>query len=156
MAKYAEGTKVNSFASIEEIQRLLRARGCVEFGQMTSQNTAAVVFRYEGVPYRMQLNLPDPDDDKFTCTPSGRWSRSEKQANDAYEQEVKRLWRAILLVMKAKLVAVDEGVVTFHNEFLSYAVLGDGRSVGQHCKPLLERAKDGEALPLTLALPGGN
>lgn len=155
-SKYASGTTVSVYASMEEIQRLLRARGCNEFGSMTTGNTAAVVFRYSCIPYRMQLSLPDPNDEVFTLTPSRKWARSDKEANEAYEAEVRRRWRAMLLVLKAKLVAVDEGVVTFEDEFLAYAVLGDGRSVGEHAAPMLAQAKQSGLLPLRLALPGGS
>jgi len=50
------------------------------------------------------------------------------------------MWRALALVVKAKLGAVESHIATFEQEFLPYTVLPNGRSVGEEVLPLAEQA----------------
>lgn len=154
MSKYAQNTKVASASTLTEIQSLLARRGVRDFGQMTSDGAATVFFRKDGVNYKMSLPYPDPDSTEFTHTPQTQERRAEETRWRFYEQEVNRRFRALLIVIKAKLVAVDEGIVTFESEFLAHAVLSDGRTMMEHAQPALEAAGSGG--PMTLALPGGD
>lgn len=47
---------------------------------------------------------------------------------------MKRLWRALVLLVRAKITAVNENIVTFEEEFLSNIVMADGRTVAEHTK----------------------
>ena len=52
----------------------------------------------------------------------------------------RQTWRALALVVKAKLEAVDAGITVFEEEFLAHIVLPDGRTVGQFTLPQVESA----------------
>ncbi|MCJ2127689.1 hypothetical protein MKK51_02295, partial [Methylobacterium sp. E-045] len=41
------------------------------------------------------------------------------------------IWRALFIILKAKLVAIDRGVSTVEQAFLAHAVLPDGPTIGQ-------------------------
>ena len=45
-------------------------------------------------------------------------------------EEVRRRWRALLLVIKAKLESVESGIETFEEAFASQIVLANGQTVG--------------------------
>jgi len=64
------------------------------------------------------------------------------------------LWRALALVVKAKLEAVEVGISTFDEEFLSNIVLPDNTTVGAHMIPQVERSYLDGSMPLML--PAGN
>ena len=53
------------------------------------------------------------------------------------EQEVRRRWRALLLVIKAKLEAVESGISTMDSEFLAFVVLPSGMTFGEWAAPQL-------------------
>ena len=59
--------------------------------------------------------------------------------------------------MKAKLEAVDAGISTFEDEFLSATLLPDGHTVGEWAQPQLEHAYSTGLMPgrMLLALPEG-
>jgi hypothetical protein len=64
-------------------------------------------------------------------------------------QACRQRWRALALVIKAKLEAVESGITTFEDEFLAHIVMPDGKRVADHVKPTIARVYDGgQMLPL--------
>lgn len=73
-----------------------------------------------------------------------------------WEQEVRQHWRALALLVKAKLAAVEAGITTFESEFLAHIVIpglgGKTTTVGEYTLPRIEKGYlDGRLPPL---LPG--
>ncbi|MFI4881404.1 MAG: hypothetical protein ACIAQU_02340 [Phycisphaerales bacterium JB064] len=148
---YAKGTSVSVAKTKGEIEDLLGRYGCDKFIAGTEGARAMLGFRIPGgeghpLQVRITLELPDPDDDAYWMTPAKGKMRSADAARAAWEQACRSKWRALYLVMKAKLVAVDEGISTIEREFLPDVVTEDGTTV--------ERRIAG-AQPLGLALAGG-
>jgi hypothetical protein len=131
MSRYAENTTVSTDRSRGEIESTLRRYGADQFVSGWDAYKAMLGFRVHERHVRFELPMPDRDDPVFTQTPSGRWARSSKQQDEAYEQEVRRRWRALNLAVKAKLEAVETGIASFDDEFLAYLVLPGGATVGQ-------------------------
>jgi hypothetical protein len=136
--RYAAKTAVGADRSKAEIERLLERYGADRFMSGWGEGQAFLGFRCEGRMVKFVLPLPDQDDDEFRLTPTGRERRSGQ--SKAYEQEIRRRWRALALVIKAKLEAVETGITTFESEFLAYIVLPDGQTVGDHVRPAIEQA----------------
>lgn len=149
MPKYAQNTEVSSSRSREEIERTLAKYGADEFMYGWKSGSAVVGFRMNDRLVRFLLPMPDPDDPEFTQTPTGR-ERSERQQREAYEQATRQRWRALALVIKAKLEACDAGISEFESEFLANIVLPDGKTVGDHSIPLIQQAYDSGRTPLLL------
>ena len=138
---YAEGTGVPVEKSKAEIERLLTRYGADQFVSGWSQNEARIQFRASGRMVRFTLVMPDPTNKEFTRHPRYKWQeRSKDAAKKAYDQEVRRRWRAVALVVKAKLEAVNTGITTFEEEFMAHIVMPDGKTVGQHAAPMIEAA----------------
>ena len=154
MARYAEGTDVSSDRSQAEIQRVVRSYGAVAYGYGWEDGRALVTFQCSGRRIRFVVPLPDPNADRFILTPTGK-ARTATAACDSYEQEVRRLWRALALVIKAMFEAAASGIVTFEEAFLPYTLLPTGRTVAEHALPEVERSYAGQlpAGPGFLALP---
>jgi hypothetical protein len=112
-------------------------RGSFMYGW--DENRALLAFVANGRQVRFVLPLPDRDDPEFTRTPTGR-ERTASAASEAYEQAVRQRWRALALVIKAKLEAVDTGIVDFTSEFLAHLVLPDGQTVGDAVVPRVDEA----------------
>lgn len=148
---YASGTTVSSSRSRDEIENTLIRYGATSFATGWEAGRAAVTFEYGGRRIRFVLTFPATDDRAFTHTPTGM-RRTSKQAEVAHEQAVKQRWRALSLVVKAKLEAVASGLFTFDEEFLAYTVLPSGRTVFDEVAPAVEQAYVTGAMPSVLQI----
>jgi hypothetical protein len=151
---YAEGTKVPVSQSTAEIQRTLERYGAAEFGYMSGEGGALVLFSMHGKRFRFRVPLPRPDDPHVKMTPANR-VRTDAARRDFIAAETRRLWRSLLLVLKAKLEAVDSGIVTFEEEFAMHALLPDGRTAADHVVPFIEESYRVGSVPSLLAIGGG-
>ncbi len=158
---YATETTVSAEKSRLEIERTLMKFGARAFGYGTADNRAWVMFELPIDPeskaphyrrIRFILALPVPDDKQFAYGPGGRY-RSPVQRKAAYEQQVRSLWRALFLSIKAKLVAVEAGIATLEEEFLAHVMLPDGGTVGDWLAPQLARTYDAGVMPPLLPAP---
>lgn len=137
MGTYAAKTEVSSIQSRADIEKVLTRYGADSFGYLNNPGEAMVIFTYNGI--RVQFRLPLPNINDFARTPTGRVATdSARQA--AYEQAVRQKWRALLLVTKAKLEAVESGISTFEAEFLAHIVLPGGRTVGDQVMPMVHES----------------
>lgn len=127
MGTYASNTEVSSDRSRSEIERTLARYGATHFGYMTEPGRAMVAFRKDGRQVRFIVPLPDPNDREFTHSQRGARTASAKE--NLYEQAIRQRWRALALVVKAKLEAVESGIAEFDQEFYAYTVLPNGRTV---------------------------
>ena len=157
---YAVGTEVPVDRSKVEIERLLTRYGASQFASGWEANRAIIGFRCHDRFVRFVLDLPSQRDDKFVYFPKRKNSyhatkRSDLARLDAYNAELRRLWRALALVIKAKLEAVESGIATFENEFLAHIVLPGGKTVSEQVGPQIEAAyKTGKPMPLLLGAGG--
>ena len=149
-ARYAESTTVPSDRSRAEIEKTLARYRATTFQYGWQQDRAAIGFVMSGRQIRFILPLPDRENPDFTRTPTGK-SRTATAAEAAYEQAVRQRWRALSLMVKAKLEAVASGIVTFEEEFLPHTVLPSGRTVAQEIMPAVESAyATGAVTPLQI------
>lgn len=138
MSRYAENTSVSAEKSRAEIEASLRRYGADQFAYMTSRTEARVGFVAQGRQVQFRLEMPDPNDRQFTHTPERKNARSPQQAEAAWEQATRQRWRALALVIKAKLEAVEAGITEFDDEFLAHIMLPNGQTIGQSLKPQLD------------------
>lgn len=143
---YASRTTVTVHASQQEIARTL-ARYKVEtyaFGARPGQ--ALVEFELQQLPVRVAIPLP-PKPAKET----GRNPKTGRTVNlwSAWEQDVRECWRALLLLIKANLEAVERGIVRPEQAFMAYLVAPDGRALGDVVLPQYLDALDQGRLQIT-------
>ena len=152
MTRYADKTKVSPEKSRIEIERTLARYGADGFMYGTTGSAALVMFRMNDRHIKFILPLPTIDD--FAVDALGR-SRSSSSARGTLDQAVRQRWRALSLVIKAKLEAVESGVAEFEEEFLAHIVLPDGKTVGDFMIPQVRAAYvSGKMPPLLPDLRG--
>lgn len=159
---YAKGTKVSVEASEMEIRRLLIKYGADQFGSGWDgeKNIAGIHFRIKERQVRMILPLPALEDFKRSragANQAASWTASEAQRK-SHEQATKERWRALVLIVKAKLEAVDAGISTIEREFFSDIVLYDGETMFEKYKPQIEQMYATGQMPSPIAGligPGG-
>src|SRR3954469_20151402 len=115
MAKFAEGTSVSVEKSRAEIEGLINRYGATSTGFLTAPDRSVIVFEAKGRRIRFDLPLPSKDDKRFGRDGRGS-ARSPAKRMEAWEQACRQKWRALALVIKAKLEAVESGITTFEDE----------------------------------------
>jgi hypothetical protein len=147
VTRYAADTTVRSEQSRMEIERTLKRYGATAFMYYEEAGRAAIAFRADGRMVKFLLPLPDPQARAFTHTPEKGLLRTPDKQADAYEQAIRQRWRALALVVKAKLEAVAAGISIFEDEFMANIVLQDGKTVGDFMRPQIALAYDNGGMP---------
>lgn len=151
MAKYASNTEVSAEKSKMEIETTLRRYGATGFLSGWHDEMAFVQFVIANRHVKFRMTLPRMDDKAFTTYKQGSvtFSRVPLQAQQRWEQACRQKWRALALVIKAKLEAVDAGISVIEDEFLANIVMPDGRTVGDTIRaPLALAYEKGGAVNL--------
>lgn len=144
---YAKNTGVSAADSRAEIERVLTRYGAEQFAYAWKAGQAVIQFRARGRDVRFVLAMPDREAREFTHTPSRGQRRSPAAAEAEWDQACRSRWRALLLVVKAKLEAVESGIAEFESEFLANIVLPDGGTVADLVVPQIEAAYRTGAMP---------
>lgn len=140
---YAKTTTVPVEKSKAEIERILTRYGADQFMNGWDRERAVLGFIMRGRQVRFVLPLPMRDERQFTHYrhSSGMTKvRTESAATEQWEQACRQRWRALVLIVKAKLEAVEAGITSFEDEFLANIVLPDGGRVGDWLQPQIEQA----------------
>ena len=145
---YARNTTVSAMRTRNEIEETLERYGADGFAYATQGNLATVIFAMENRQIRFVLELPDPDNFRYTNHSPPR-ERSQRAQQEAHDQACRQRWRALLLVVKAKLEAVSAGISTLEAEFLANIVLPDNTTAGEWMLPQIDQAyRTGQMPPL--------
>jgi hypothetical protein len=137
-SRYAEGTSVDVLSSQAEVLKHLARFGIGKHAFLTDEESASVAFEWEGLSYRLTINTPSLEE--FLKTPTGQ-DRTELQAVKFRTEEAKRRWRSLVLLVKAKTVAVEDQIATFEQEFMPYLVTSSGESLFEAMQPQIEKAR---------------
>lgn len=127
--RYAEGTAVTVMSSRGEITGILAKHGCQRFATGTEPNGDTLQFELGGKVFRFFIPKPTPESVRKRDAGNYSYPANVDWVAKA-EAEHRRVWRAHVLLIKAKLEFIDSGDTTLEQEFLPYAVLPDGRTVG--------------------------
>lgn len=150
MSTYASKTTVGADKTLSDIRSVLSRYGAEQFAYMESPHVATVAFVKSGRQIRFTIDLPDRSERQFTH--HSRGARTATAAAAAHEQAVRQRWRALLLIIKAKLEAVESGIVTFDQEFAMHMMLPGGVHVGEAVSGAISRSLDsGATFALQLA-----
>ena len=149
---YAENTTVSADKSRAEIERTLQRYSADQFMYGWDKNRAMVGFRMFNRQIKFLLEMPDITDRKYTHTERGK-RRIESAIHKEWEKACRSRWRALALVIKAKLEAVDAGISIFENEFMASIVLPNGTTVGDFMLPQINQAYQSNTMPNLLPQP---
>jgi hypothetical protein len=128
---YASKTSVPVERSKAEVEKLLTQYGADQFFSGWADGKAMIAFRLKQLHIKMVVPIPEG--------PQAQRAR----------------WRAIVLIIKAKLEAVRSGVRSIEQEFLDDIVLPDGKTFGQYARPQIEQAYKSGQMPKSLPFLGG-
>lgn len=162
---YAEGTSVSVEVSRVEVERILRRYGATNTGVVSDDDSGCVVlgFTVEGASYRITVPMPTVGGERVAVAKldrkpngwgpdkRGRYSQAARESilRKRVEQTSRERWRAVVLLLKAKIELVRLGVSTIDREFLANMVLPSGRTVSETIPDIIRRGLTDE----TRALP---
>lgn len=151
MSKYAVQTSVPVEKSKAEIEATVRRYGADGFLSGWADDRATIQFRCQNRHVRFVMDLPAPGEKRFI--EKKHYSRTVKtapaEAAKLWEQACRQKWRALALLVKAKLEAIDSNIGTFESEFLANIVLPDGKTVYETTREHIAIAYDsGKMQPL--------
>jgi hypothetical protein len=136
---YAATTEASSEKTRNDIMRLLTLKGATKSGYSTEPGFDTIAFELEERRVKLVLPLPTRQDRRVVYTDKERYIRTPREQIKAYEQLIRSRWRALYLVVKAKIEAVELGISTFEDEFLANTVLPNQQTVAEYLKPQIER-----------------
>jgi len=147
MAQFAAKTDVTVSKSKAEIEAIVERYGAAQFMSGWNADQALIAFTMEGRQIKFILPMPARDNRDFTHHTKG--PRTPEAALKLWEQACRQRWRALALVIKAKLEAVESGISVFEDEFMANIVLPGGRTVSEEVRPLIASAYEtGQVQPL--------
>ncbi|GGL48098.1 hypothetical protein [Caulobacter rhizosphaerae] len=132
--RFAEDTKVPVSRSQDEAKAMLRKMNADMIAVYEDTARHALAFTMEGRQYRISVPL--------------------KLDAKNREQETRRTWRLLVLLLKSKLEAVREGATTIEREFLADMVLPTGQTVSEWVGPQMALAYEKGQMPTALLLEG--
>ena len=150
MTKYAEKTSVSVAKTKTDIESMVTKYGADQYICASTCNKSMICFRLKGKQIKFFIELPDKNSNEFLYTPERKNRRNEEAALAAWEQACRQKWRALYLVIKAKLEAVESGITCMECEFMANIVLPDGKTVGQHIIGQIEDAYNSGQMPSLL------
>jgi hypothetical protein len=115
---FARRTTVTVEKSRAEIERVVKRYGAKGFVSGWQGNRVRIEFLARDRHIRMSMEEPDA------------------------EQPKRSKWRSLLLLVKAKLEAVDAKITTFEEAFLADIVMPDGRTVYEATREPIKIAYD--------------
>lgn len=153
---FAANTSVPVERSRAEIERLLSRHKCSKFmaGVDHEAHRATVQFQAHNRIVKFEIALPDSRDKKYTRDRHG-WQRSPSGVEKLVQQEERTRWRALLLVIKAKLEAVESNIATFEDEFLAHVLLPNQQTVAQYIGPTVAQIYETGRMPPERMLTSG-
>lgn len=142
MGKYAKRTVVSPEKTQQDIQRVLKRYEVdgVILGHL--DNRAYVEFAIKKLVRVVRIFLTLP-------------TRSEYYTEKQYEQGVRQAWRALYLVVKAKLESVESKIETFDEAFMPHIVMpgAGGQTIGQRLLPDFQKTLETGEMPKLLPGP---
>src|SRR5712691_512518 len=132
-ARYAADTEVPVERSKRAIELLLQQHGADAYH--TGWDTARDIVEFGWKGKQIRFVLPRPTRDRFERSPAGR-NRSARQIDGVMDQADRQRWRALFLVVRAKLEAVEAGIAIFEEEFMAFIVIpGRNQTIGEILVP---------------------
>jgi hypothetical protein len=145
--RYASETEVPIERSKRQIEVLLQQQGAQAYHVGWDSGRDIIEFGWQGKQIRFVLRRYALKD--FEVSERGHY-RTQRQRQQAFEQADRSRWRALYLVVRAKLEAVERGIAVFEEEFMAFIVVpGRNQTVGEILLPRIAEGRFdvGRALP---------
>jgi hypothetical protein len=152
--RYAEGTDVSPEKSRADLEAVLRKNGAQEFNFYAGPERDIFTYRIQGWLVRHVLERPKPA--TLQSKKPGAPTLKPEQLKRLADKEWRRRWRALLLVVKAKLEIVANGDSSVPREFMADLLLANGETMRDVMLPRLEAMYSSGEMPSLMLGPGSS
>jgi len=152
MGKYALNTSVSTDKSINEIRAVLKKYGATGFAFGESNQAIQVGFELRGRRVRFRVPMPTAESVKNQIDLNVRNQYTRGLSNNevvkrTIEKATPQLYRALLLVIKAKLESVESGIESFDQAFMAHLLLPSGETISEWWAPQADQIYSGKRMP---------
>ncbi len=147
--KAYDSTSTPVAASQEAIRRILSKYGAdgVQFSEEWKSRRIMIRFLYSvgSIQYSVMFKVPIPVISRESAT--GR-ERKQSVIDDLQAKAHRGIWRAVFWAIKSRMEAVEFGIETFQEAFMSHFELpGTDKTIGDAILPMIESGKFLRLLP---------
>lgn len=147
MTKYASKTSVPVDRSMGQVRQILSKNGADGVAIAETREVAMVQFVFENMPYKFLIHYPNGKEDHIRFTDSGR-ERTEHQVESEIDSEKRRLWRSMVLYIKAAIEAHLNGLVNIKRSMMGNIMLDNGTTMYQRLERDLDKARSNPSMLL--------
>ena len=124
---YANKTSVPVERSMIQVRQILQKHKVQAVAIAETDEGAATKFVFEGKPYQFVIKYPMISQESVMFTPSGK-QRTGAQKLAEIESEKRRLWRCMVLYIKAAIEAHVNGLVDLKRSMIGHMLLPSGKT----------------------------
>lgn len=143
MGTFAKNTDVSPEDSMMEIRATLKRYQAKKTMILEEEERVGVAFEMSDRRVRFVMPLPQSNEFQYVYGTqyghTGRRARSQDEIETSLQKAIRQRWRALLLIIKAKLESVESGIETFEDAFMARLILPSGETVGEWLSPQIER-----------------
>lgn len=132
IGRYARDTYVRVDKSMSDLRKVTLRYGAKEFGVFDGETSCGVIFTFKDIRVKIALVLPTPEETRKNIAGA---VMGATQAKQAHEKAIRQRWRALVLVVTAKLEAVESGIETVEQAFMPYLVMSNNHTLGEMVLP---------------------
>lgn len=155
MTRYARDTTVSTERSIGELKKIVQNYGGGDFAYIEKTDLAMVAFKINERTLQFKIDLPAKDDRKYTHTEARGNERPQSDAHRLWEKDCRQKWRVLVLLVKATFEAIDNGLMSFDQAFMSSIVLNNGHTLSDTFLPQLDKVISTGKMPLAITAGAG-
>jgi hypothetical protein len=137
---YAKGTSVTVGKSMEAIRKILMGNKATAVGVFESAQAGAIQFYFEGIPFKYVVKYPVIAE-KEVCYTKGNQRRTDAQKLKYIENEKRRLWRCLVLFIKAAIEAHNQGISDLKKTLVASMLLPSGETMYQKIENNIDKLK---------------
>lgn len=145
-SRYAADTEVPVVKTKAAIETLLVQHGAKAYHTGWNETHDKLEFHLHDQLLRFVLPRPNPSDKKITHDRRG-YLRPPAARQRVLDQLDRQRWRALYLVIRAKIEAVEAGIAIFEQEFLAFIVGPNDLTIGDILIPRIQAGTAFRALP---------
>lgn len=143
--KFALQTDVSAEKSLSEIRSTLKKYDATGF--MMIENVERIGIAFEIQKRQIRFVMPMPPKSEAVWKASSRYHHRGEFDVKLHDQMIRSRWRALAMVIKAKLESVALGVETLDEAFMGQLVLPSGQTMAEWATPKLDAVYAGGDMP---------
>lgn len=135
---YASKTSVNVDRSMSQVRQILMSYKATAVAIAETSEGAVTKFLFEGKVYQFKITYPGIAEERI-CFKKGGQKRTDAQKIAEIEGEKRRLWRCMVLYIKAAIEAHENGLIDMKKSMVAHMMIPQGGTLYEHIEKDISR-----------------